>query len=322
MAENVQDRLPRLLALVPWLSQRPGITLSETSSHFGISVDQLTTDLYQLVVCGVPGYGPDQLVDIDFYDGERIWVTDPQTLSTPMRLTPDELAAHCIALRFLSQLPGISAKGEIGELAAKLDQAAVESGAVSAPGLLNVETYVDLEIQDLVANSLVRNIKISFEYLSGDDSVSKRTASPKRVFQVDDNLYLEAMCDQAEAIRLFRLDRIRQPQLLPDQAADSTDSDQGSKLSFMGSQALDAIHQAPHATIRLTEKTQWLAEENWIAGDPEDPMLIRVPFLSQDWLVGWALSFGGDLQVIEPLDIAARIVDTVCEGIDRLRLDE
>jgi predicted DNA-binding transcriptional regulator YafY len=129
------------------------------------------------------------------------------------------------------------------------------------------------------------------------------------------------MCDQAEAIRLFRLDRIRQPQLLPDQAADSTESVLGSKLGFMGSQALHAIHQAPHATIRLTEKTQWLSEENWVAGDPEDPMLIRVPFLSQDWLVGWALSFGSDLQVIEPADMAARIVDTVCEGIDRLKVD-
>lgn len=319
MAENVQDRLPRLLALVPWLSHRPGITLTETAGHFGISVDQLTTDLYQLVVCGVPGYGPDQLVDIDFYDGEHIWVTDPQTLSAPMRLTADELTAHLMALRFLSQLPGLADREEIGMLAAKLDQATGLSGNESTEDIFHVMSNVEPDVQNQVAESLSQGVKMQFEYLAGDESVTQRVVSPIRVFRVDDNLYLEAVCDQAEAIRLFRLDRIRGTHLLMDQISHLSDFETGRPAGATDSNALEAIKRAPQATIRLSESARWLAEEYWIDVDPDDPMVIKVPFLSEDWLIRWVLGLGGSVQLIEPQEIAERLVSTIREGLDRLQ---
>ncbi len=319
MAENVQDRLPRLLALVPWLSQRPGITMTETASHFGISIDQLTTDLYQLVVCGVPGYGPDQLVDIDFYDGERIWVTDPQTLSAPMRLTADELTAHLIALRFLSQLPGLADTEEIGILAAKLDQATANSETEIAQNILHVVSPVEPDVHYQVAEGISRGVKIGFEYLAGDESVTFRTVSPIRVLRVDDYLYLEAMCDHAEAIRLFRLDRIRGSHLLVDQVTTLTPAGQGLQADSSDSNGLEAIKMAPTATIRLSESALWLAEEYWIHVDPEDPMVVKVPFLSEDWLIRWVLGFGGAIRVIEPPEIAERLLNTIRVGLDRLQ---
>ena len=108
MSELISDRIPRLLALVPWLIKRPGITLTQTAEHFGISVDTLTKDLWQIVLCGLPGYGPDQLVDIDFWDDDRIWVYDPQTLALPMRISSEEAIALAIALRRMSQIPAVN----------------------------------------------------------------------------------------------------------------------------------------------------------------------------------------------------------------------
>ena len=113
MSELISDRIPRLLALVPWLIKRPGITLTQTAEHFGISVDTLTKDLWQIVLCGLPGYGPDQLVDIDFWDDDRIWVYDPQTLALPMRISSEEAIALAIALRRMSQIPAVNEKALI-----------------------------------------------------------------------------------------------------------------------------------------------------------------------------------------------------------------
>ena len=107
MPELISDRIPRLLALVPWLIRRPGITMTQTAEHFGIGVDTLTKDLWQIVLCGLPGYGPDQLVDIDFWDDDRIWVNDPQTLASPMRINSEEAIALGIALRRMSQIPAV-----------------------------------------------------------------------------------------------------------------------------------------------------------------------------------------------------------------------
>lgn len=322
MGENSQDRLPRLLALVPWLLQRPGITLAETATHFGISIDQLTSDLYQLVVCGVPGYGPDQLVDIDFYDGERIWVTDPQTLDVPMRLTPDELTAHLIALRFLSQIPGTPSKEELGVLAAKLDRAASESGIASVAALLDVGNALGSGLEQLIAKSLVQGVKIHFEYSAADNSLTHRTVSPVRVFRVDDFLYLEALCDQAEALRLFRLDRIGDMTLLEQSASDLSDVNYEPASQDSESTALGHLTSAPTATLRLSNAALWLAEENWIETDPSDPSMVKVPYLSADWLFRWVLGLGSEVTILDPPEMAERVSQAVTEGLSRLQAHE
>jgi len=121
VAEAISERITRLLALVPWLIKRPGITLTQTAEHFGISVEALTKDLWQLVLCGLPGYGPDQLVDIDFWDDDRIWVQDPQTLALPMRISSEEAIALSIALRRMNQIPGVGEKDAINRLIEKMD---------------------------------------------------------------------------------------------------------------------------------------------------------------------------------------------------------
>ena len=320
MAENSQNRLPRLLALVPWLLQRPGITLAETASHFGISTDQLTTDLYQLVVCGVPGYGPDQLVDIDFYDGERIWVTDPQTLNVPMRLTADELMAHSMALRFLYQLPGTSTKEEIGVLAAKLDRAASDLGASSTRSLLDVGACIDPEIEEIIATSLTTRVKISFEYASADNSLTQRVVSPQRVFRVDDYVYLEALCDQAEAIRVFRLDRMVTCSLTEHTASEVTDSALGGEPSSAEPYVFASFRDSPKATLRLSESARWLAEEAWVEVDPDDPLVIRVPYLSPEWLYRWVLSHGADVALLDPSETVDRISHTIRDALSRLQV--
>ncbi len=297
MSENVFERLPRLLALVPWLSARPGVTFSEASEHFGISVDQLTTDLYQLVVCGLPGYGPDQLVDIDFYDLERIWVTDPQTLQTPMRLTAEESAAMSIALRLLAEVPGFAFRNDVNDLLAKLEAANIDTLRSSHELLIGIRPQVEVDTQQLVDQSLRNRKKLGFQYLSGSQAVTDRLTSPVRVFSVDDYQYLEAYCESAEARRLFRLDRINKAYLVDEPAA--ADSQDG---VFSG---LEAITQAPTATLRLTERTAWLAEEPGVVVLDSTQLLITIPYLNEIWLARWILGIGGGVTVVEPSSIVS-----------------
>ena len=50
MSESATERLTRLLALVPWLQANDGITIGEAARHFGVSAEQLSTDLWQIIV--------------------------------------------------------------------------------------------------------------------------------------------------------------------------------------------------------------------------------------------------------------------------------
>jgi proteasome accessory factor C len=102
-----------MLALVPWLAEHDGVTIAEAAEHFSISEKQLEDDLWLVIMCGIPGYMPDQLIDIDFWDDGRIRVIEPLTLARPMRLSAEEAVTLLIALRLMAQVPGIAQRDAI-----------------------------------------------------------------------------------------------------------------------------------------------------------------------------------------------------------------
>lgn len=308
MTETDAQRIPRMLALVPWLQQRPGITLQETAEHFGVTHRQLSHDLWQLVLCGLPGYGPDQLIDIDFWDDDRIWVRNAQTLELPMRLTPEEAGVLSMALRMIAQVPGISERSALNSLIGRLEQhlpALTVDPLIISPDVLE-------PISHEIDTALKSGSKVELEYASATDHVSSRVVNPIRVFLLDDYSYLEAWCEKAEAIRLFRLDRILSIQRHPDPAFVPIDT---SPPSLMKPGHLPGSRTA---RILVTEESQWLAEETWLIHDRENPASLYVPYLSEDWLIRWVLSFGGSVQLVEPSSLKEQIYEVAVSSLKRI----
>src|SRR6266700_2297711 len=89
MAESLEERFRRLLTMVPYLVQHPGVSVSEVRKRFGITRGQLVADLNLLFVCGLPGYGPGDLIEA-FVDGSRVWIRLADYFARPLRLTPAE----------------------------------------------------------------------------------------------------------------------------------------------------------------------------------------------------------------------------------------
>lgn len=230
---SAAERLTRLLALVPWLAAHPDVTVPEAAAHFGIGPAELERDLWLVVCCGLPGHGPDQLIDIDFWDdGGRIRVLDPQTLTRPVRLTGDEIAALLIGLRILAQVPGDHDRAELAAVTALLEDAAAESGLVDsapAPGSgadLEVDPGIAREVRDVLDRALREGRPVRIRYLGASrDALSERVVDPERILVREGRTYLEGWCRSAEAHRTFRLDRIvdlelPDPASIPDSAQD------------------------------------------------------------------------------------------------------
>jgi len=90
---KVEERLARMLVVVPYLIQHPGTTLDETSALFAIPVPQLRRDLEQLFLAGLPPYGPGDLIDVDIDEDGGIWVAMADHFARPLRLTRQEALA-------------------------------------------------------------------------------------------------------------------------------------------------------------------------------------------------------------------------------------
>ena len=291
MSETATDRLARLLALVPWLRAHDGITIGEAAAHFGVDADQLTTDLWQLIVCGIPGYGPDQLVDIQFWDDDRVHVIDAISLERPLRLTGEEVAALQVALRVLAQVPGNHDRAALVSAMAKLEN----SGA--PPVAMSVSVDIDPAVRSSIDAAIAQGSWLDIDYAAAyGDEISSRRIRPLKAYAIDDQVYLQAWCEVASDIRTFRLDRIHAAASV-DGPTDSIDIvESATQIDPAGSPR--DLHEA---RLAIDPQALWIVDTEDLEANMDGPTpQAKIRYASMDYLVRWVLGHGGRVQVLEP----------------------
>lgn len=303
MSGPATARLSRLLALVPWLLAHDGVGLAECAAHFAVSEEQLERDLWLLVVCGVPGYGPDQLVDIQFWDDGRVHVLDPQTLDRPLRLTQDEGVTLLVALRMLAQLPGIEDRSAIASAAAKIEQA---TDLIGSDRLVAIDVGVDPGVSAAVGAALAGSQALAIRYAGATrDEITDRTIDPLRLFTTDGVSYLEAHCRSAGAVRTFRLDRVLSA--TPAGPADAGPEPEPAATPPEMGRAPDQL-----AVLALDPSARWIidvygARVRAGTGVEDGRVEVELPLHSMEWGTRLVLSLAGSARVVEPPSLASAV---------------
>lgn len=311
MTETAAQRLSRLLALVPWLARNDGISMSEAARHFGISPETLERDLWLVVCCGLPGHGPDQLIDIQFWDDDgRINVIDPQTLERPLRLGVAEATALLVGLRMLAQVPGGHDRGAIASATAKLESAAGEAlGASDA--IVIVETTPDT-VRMTVDAALASGRALRLVYAGVTrDSVSERVVDPRSVVHQDGYDYLDAWCRSAEAQRTFRLDRVIGAEMLPEAAAPPADLPPP-ETTPTGGQAV---------RLAFTEAGAWIVDAfalEQVERIPGQGGVAVMRAADPKWIVRLALGQAGNVIILEPPELRDEVRHAAAESLRSL----
>jgi proteasome accessory factor C len=296
---GVTERLPRLLSLVPYLLARPGIPVAEAAADFGISERQLRRDLELLWMCGLPGYGPGDLVDLSF-SGDTVTVTEDAGMRRPLRLTTAEATALLVALRTLAGVPGVVDTAAVQRATLKIERAVGDGGLGGvAVDMTREEAATTVAVRD--ALSAGRALRIRY-YTAGRDAVSQRTIDPMRLLIVEGRGYLEAWCRKAEAVRLFRLDRVEDVAVLDEPAApppdaEPTDVSQG---LFRPS----AEHRS--AVLLLERDARWVAEYypvDEIVEVDDGRVRVLLRYADPAWLVRLVLGLGGRARLVEPPEL-------------------
>jgi proteasome accessory factor C len=303
-ATTSADRLGRLLNLVPYLLSRPGIRIAEAAEDLAVSERQLREDLELLWVCGLPGYGPGDLIDMAL-DGDRVTITYDAGIDRPLRLTPDEALALVVALRMLAETPGMGHRDAIERALAKIESAAGELAdapvAVRSPG--NDDRLAT--IRGMVERRHALHLTY---YTAARDEISERVVDPMRVLVVAGRAYLEAWCRRAEAVRLFRIDRIDGLTELDEPAAPPPQA----RPSDLTEGVFTPTPDLPLVTLRVGRGGRWITEYY-----PCERVVEESP---QHWLVslratdlGWArrlvLGLGPEVTVVAPPELADQVRD-------------
>ena len=316
-AGTASDRLQRLLALVPYVVSRQVVGLAETADAFGISERELVDDL-NMLWC-VELRSPDPYCPIDLsYEGGEIMVTEAESMDRPLRLGTDEASALLIGLRLLAELPGQQDRSALNRAIAKLEAAAGEAGAASEQVAVQMDGRAPANIQAQAAEAIKdgKRLHLSY-YVPGRDEATERDVDPMRVVVVQGRAYLEGWCRRAEAVRLFRLDRVLELSILhidrevPDEA-ESVDVDASSL--FRPSDA------DVHVELEVTGAGRWVAdyypcEETTELGEGRLGVVIRTP--DTQWVRRLALRLGEDGKVVSPLDLVEQLTADATAALAR-----
>jgi proteasome accessory factor C len=299
-------RLQRLLALVPYVVSRKVVGLAETAAAFGVSERELVDDL-NLLWC-VELRSPDPYCPIDLsYEGGEIVVSQAEQMDRPLRLAVDEASALLVALRMLGEI-GTGGEGSaLSRTIAKLETAAGEAGVPSTQVAVQVDKVAQQAVLTQLQDALARRrlVHLSY-YVPGRDETTERDVDPMRLLVVEGRTYLEGWCRLAEAVRLFRLDRVLGLQVLDQPAevpaeAEPKDVDQG------------LYRPAPEdlrVEIELAPLGRWVAEyypceDVADLGDGRLRVKLRTP--DSRWVRRLALRLGENGRVIAPADLATQV---------------
>jgi proteasome accessory factor C len=290
-----EQRLPRLLALVPYLQAHQGISVAEAAEDFGVSEQQLRRDLQLLWMCGLPGHGPGDLIDLSF-EGETVSVIFDAGMSRPLRLSAEEALALVVALRTLAETPGIADGDAVQRALAKVETAAggvVDDTTVAVA--LDATAKVLPALHRAVAES--RALRLRY-YTAARDESTERVVDPLRVFEADGHAYLEAWCRSAEGVRVFRADRIEDVQLLDEPARPP----QGLELRDLAEGVFQPASEHLLAVLRVSEAYAWVADyyPSEEITELETGLQVSLRVSEPAWVRALVLGSGGQVEVLSP----------------------
>ncbi|MEV0433452.1 MULTISPECIES: helix-turn-helix transcriptional regulator [Nocardia] len=302
MSSRLSLRLSRLLNMVPYLLAHPGISAAEAAAELGVTTKQLMSDLNQLWMCGLPGYGPGDLIDLSFSE-ESIEVTFSAGIERPLRLTSTEATALLVALRSIVEMPGMVDPTAAHAAIAKIESAIAGGDVSRPPAQVPVERPVVATVRAALADA--HALRLVY-YSASRDEVSERVVDPIRVVLVDNNSYLQAWCRQAEGVRLFRFDRIE----------DATELDEPARPpshAAADAAALDLFQDDPDvplARLRIRADYAWVLDQypmHRIRSRPDGSIEAGMRFASADWMARLLLGFGTGVSVLGPPELVSAV---------------
>ncbi len=283
--------------------------LTELADTVGTTVPELVRDLTLLTMCGLPPFTPDEMIDLEI-DGDVVRVISaPPALDRPVRLSPREARALIAALEaagyptdhpLVEKLAAaLLAPANIDELAATIAATPVDASTA--------------EIHATLAAAIDACEKVTIDYFKASAGTrTERTIHPYALVNERGAWYVSAYCERAEAVRTFKLDRIR--------SATPT----GERFEAPSQHEAPSVAPKPEglpvAVLRIKPGTVQTEERDWPGAHftikPNGAVFVEVPYGSARWVARRVVAGLGAIDAIETDDVRAAVCEIALEALE------
>ena len=305
------ERLRRVLFLVPYAVRHRGIAVKELAKKCGVTEKELLEDLDFLLGVGCPPFAPDDFLDL-YVEGDRVYVALHQSFSRPPRFTESEAAALAAAsqalggegkdrvLAALRQSVPRDRRKSFDELVGR-----IYAGSPPAPG------SVLGRLQRSIAEH--REVRLRY-YTATREAESERTVRPWTLAQRFGHWYLYGFDLTRGKPLPFRLDRVRECAVTEVKFDAPSEAQLAKARLFSEAQGEGVrVRLAPRAAAWALSRPGVALVEREAGG----AAVVEVPGASEDWAIRFALSFGGDAEVIAPDPARRHFAETIRRALAR-----
>lgn len=296
------ERTARLLDLVPYINAHQGIALKDLAAVFEVSNAQMVNDLTTLWMCGLPGYTPLELMDLDFESG-YVSISNAPTLAKPRSVTFDEGVALILGLDLLrASIPvdRIDLLEKIDSLSARI------SAIINLSSTFSVIAPINQGVSAAIDEALSFRCTLEIEYHSVyRDEVTERVVFPIEIVEIDGQQYLSSYCYSASDFRQFKLDRIQRAVVTHEIKTIPKDSSKTEKIN---------------SRLKVLKPNRQIAER-FSKSDLKAGSEFVFQTYSQQWLERSILSSGDGVALITPPEIRASIAQLAQSMLDRYKVE-
>jgi proteasome accessory factor C len=292
MSKNISApllRTARLLDLVPFLNTHQGIALKELAAHFDVTPTQMSADLMTLWMCGLPGYTPLELMDLEFESG-FVTIRNASTLAKPRTITFQEGVALLLGLDLVaSSIPEERADllNSVQSLRERLTK------LLGVPIKLSVVAATSGAVSTTITQAIQSNGGLEIRYHSlYKDQISQRSVMPIDLYNSNGQQYMRAFCFTAKDYREFRVDRIESATAAPVPAQVSAEVVNQEKIAFQ---------------ITAQTHSRDVAERFAISDMPLETA-IELSSYSRQWIERSVMASGAAVILNSPIEIRAELV--------------
>lgn len=275
----------RLFRMMYHLIEKGQATAPELAEKLEVSVRTIYRDVDALSGAGIPIYA-----EAGRNGGIRLM--DGFVLHKAM-LSEDEKQEILTALQSINMIQNINDSQTLQKLSAIFNLNSQDWLEVDFSRWGNQVT--DNDKFELLKSAVIQQKSIKMKYAGSDGKTSERIVQPLRITYKSMSWYLKAYCTSKQDYRIFKLSRIIElevmpntfsKRLIPETHEDLEQNYQRIVLKFPQNMSYRVYDEF--------DNTQVKQQEN---GD----LIVSVKMPEDEWLMGYLLSFGAKVEIIEPL---------------------
>ncbi|NJJ35802.1 YafY family transcriptional regulator [Clostridioides difficile] len=287
----------RLFEIIYILLDKKKVTATELAEHFEVSRRTICRDVEILSASGIPIYtdkGRNGGIGIlDNFTFDKSILSEQEQKEILASLESLNILKYPEVDSTLSKLKPLFCKSDINWITVDF----------SHWGSNDIEKDKFIKIKSAILDCNI----ITFEYINTYGKVTKRCVEPLMLWFKEKSWYIKAYCRQKNDYRVFKIVRMRNICVCEQTFIRSIPVEVG--------EIKEDENESITLKLKISKDVGYRVYDEFdidnILYDNDGDFIVTVQYPKNDWIYGYILSFGKNIEVLEPIDVRNKILQII-----------